>query len=92
MKQLILSLALLVLGTAAQAECYADYKAKRDDPLRLHYGVAQIEGPCTIEAAEDELAVRLAEADWQLLNVVGVFGDEGLEERRGDAGDYYLSF
>ena len=26
-------------GLPAAADCYADYKAKRDDPLQLHYGV-----------------------------------------------------
>ena len=30
------ALALALAGPAA-AECYADYKAKRDEPLKLHY-------------------------------------------------------
>ena len=38
---LVFSLNLLIAG-AANAECYADYKAKQDDPLRLHYGVAAV--------------------------------------------------
>jgi hypothetical protein len=43
MKRIILlTLAFLAVSSAAQAACYADYKAKRDDPLRLHYGVAEI--------------------------------------------------
>jgi len=46
MKKILLSLALVAFAGTAQAECYADYKAKQDDPLRLHYGVAQISGPC----------------------------------------------
>jgi hypothetical protein len=39
MKKLSLYSAALViaLSTAANAACYADYKAKRDNPLQLHY-------------------------------------------------------
>ncbi len=91
MKTLILSLALL-LPAAAQAACYADYKAKRDDPLRLHYGVAQINEPCTTSNAERQLSGRLDAAGWQLLNVVSVFDDGGLGERRDSAGDFFLRF
>ncbi|WP_434616121.1 hypothetical protein [Tabrizicola sp. M-4] len=93
-----LFLAALVLATLAgqaSAECYADYKAKQDDPLRLHYGVAQVSdaacggGP---GAAEGELAPRLAAAGWTLLNVLSVFGPEGLGERESSAGEYFLRF
>ena len=41
---LLVPLLALMLAGPAQAECYADYKAKQDDPLRLHYGVAQVSG------------------------------------------------
>ncbi len=93
MKRIIpLTVALLALGTAAQAACYADYKAKRDDPLRLHYGVAEIIDACSVEAAEVELAARLAADDWQLLSIEGVFDDAGLEEREESAGEYYLRY
>mgnify|MGYP000386203495 CR=1 FL=1 len=93
MKQIIpLTLALLVLSTSAQAACYADYKAKRDDPLRLHYGVAEIMGACSPEGAIVELAPRLAADDWQILSIVGVFDDAGLEERQDSAGEYYLRY
>ena len=48
MKQIILSLAAIMALTLAQpaqaADCYADYKAKQDSPLRLHYGVMQLRG------------------------------------------------
>ena len=95
MKHTALALAVL-LGAAlpAQAACYADYKAKRDNPLRLHYGVMQLPDPAcaSLAAAEDAVRARLAPADWQLLNVVGLFGDEGLEQRRESAGDFFLRF
>ena len=81
----------IVAGTA-HAACYADYKAKRDDPLRLHYGVVEIRGQCSANAAAAELRPRLAEDDWQLLSIEGVFDDAGLEERRESAGAYYLRY
>jgi hypothetical protein len=86
------ALAFLLLATAADAACYADYKAKRDDPLRLHYGVAEISGPCTPASATAEMAQRLSRAGWQLLNVVSVFDENGLNERRDSAGQYFLRF
>lgn len=89
---LTLTLTLTLLGSAAQGACYADYKAKRDDPLRLHYGVALVEGACTVEGATVELTPRLARDDWQLLSIEGVFDDAGLEERQDSAGDYYLRY
>ncbi len=93
MKHLSFSLCLLMLGTtAAQAACYADYKAKQDGPLRLHYGVTEVRGDCSVASAATELGDRLGENDWQLLNVLGVFDDAGLDERKDSAGEYFLRF
>jgi hypothetical protein len=81
------------LGSPAAAACYADYKAKQDSPLRLHYGVAQVaDAPCTKAAAKAELAPRLAADGWTLLNVLATFGPEGLEERKASAGDFFLRY
>lgn len=93
MKHTFLSLLVLTLcaGTA-QADCYADYKAKRDDPLRLHYGVAAIAGDCSKANAKEQLRQRLSDENWQLLNVVGVFEDAGLEQRKESAGEYFLRY
>ncbi|TFL18108.1 hypothetical protein [Jannaschia formosa] len=85
---LILSLA----AASAQAACYADYKAKQDDPLRLHYGVMEVpEGACSRDAAASVIAGRLRDG-WQLLDVVSVFGPEGLDQRRASAGAYFLRY
>jgi hypothetical protein len=93
MKLILASLlALTFAATAAQAACYADYKAKQDNPLRLHYGVVQIAGECSAANAEAELRPKLAADGWQLLNVLGLFDDAGLAERRESAGDYYLRY
>ena len=97
MKQIIaISLAALALTLAApvqaRAECYADYKAKQDDPLRLHYGVAQVRGACSAASVKAELQGRLAAEGWILLNVLSVFGAEGLDERKDSAGQYFLRY
>lgn len=92
-KPLATTLTLLLLtATAGQAACYADYKAKQDDPLRLHYGVARISGACNANAAASELGPRLAAGGWQLLNVLATFDDSGLAEREASAGDYFLRY
>lgn len=93
MKKLALTLVLtLFAASAAQAACYADYKAKQDNPLQLQYGVAEIYGSCDPASAYAELSPRLAAAGWQILEVQGVFDDSGLEGRRASAGEYFLRY
>ncbi|WP_323040084.1 hypothetical protein [Gemmobacter sp.] len=91
-----LALAALLAGALAlpaEADCFADYKAKQDNPLRLHYGVMQVsDGACSPGAARAEMAPRLAAQGWTLLNVIGVFGPEGLDERKRNAGAYFLRY
>ncbi len=92
-RTLALAALLAALALPAQAACYADYKAKQDNPLRLHYGVMQVsDGACSPGAARGEIAPRLKAQGWTLLNVIGVFGPEGLDERKGNAGAYFLRY
>ncbi len=96
MKPILLILAFAIasctLAGAAEAACYADYKAKQDSPLRLHYGVAELRGPCNAKSARAELNSRLASQGWILLNVVSVFDEAGLKKRKASAGSYFLRF
>jgi len=102
MMRLLMSLAVvlttglatgLVLASPAAADCYADYKAKQDRPLRLHYGVAQVlDGNCSLQGAADEIGPRVARDGWTLLNVLATFGPEGLDERKASAGAYFLRY
>ncbi|EPX84869.1 hypothetical protein ruthe_01866 [Rubellimicrobium thermophilum DSM 16684] len=85
-------LLLIALPLEAAAACYADYKASRRDPFELHYGVAEIFGPCDTASAAEELAPRLAADGWHLLEVDSTFDETGLEARRESAGDYYLRY
>ena len=89
---LVTAMLLCLASTASAAECFADYKAKRDNPLRLHYGVVQVAGPCNAADARAEIAARLERNGWTLLNVVSLFDRSGLEERQRSAGQYYLRF
>ena len=93
MKHLSAFFITLLLGAgAAQANCYADYKAKQDDPLQLQYGVAEVFGDCSVEGAWADLSERLSTNGWQLLEVISVFDDAGLDERRDSAGDNFLRY
>ncbi|EBA17169.1 hypothetical protein RSK20926_09367 [Roseobacter sp. SK209-2-6] len=85
--------ALLALSSPVfAADCYADYKAKQNNPLKLHYGVLQIRGECSRASAQAEAQARLNAQGWTLLNIMSVFGPEGLQQRKADAGPYYLRF
>jgi uncharacterized membrane protein len=93
-RTLIIALAAtLALAAPASAGCYADYKAKRDAPLQLHYGVAQVsDGACNPNAAAAEIQGRIAGDGWQLLTVLSVFDESGLEVRRESAGQFFLRY
>jgi len=66
-----LALAALIAAPASAA-CIAEYKAKRDNPLELFYGTAQISGPCTVAQARAQLRAQLASQDMTLLKVLSV--------------------
>jgi len=93
MKQMLLALGLCALAAqASAADCYADYKAKRGNPLELHYGVVKLNGQCAAGPAKAEISARIAGDGWTILNVVSVFGLDGLDQRRGNAGTYFLRY
>lgn len=90
----LLAVTLAALPALAQAACFADYKAKRDDPLRLHYGVVKVsDGNCPPrnQVAAD-IAQRIGRDGWQLLNVVSTFDETGVEEKRASAGEFFLRY
>lgn len=93
LKPLLGALALSLLAAQANAACYADYRARMDNPLRLHYGVIEVpQSACSVGAASSVVASRLAAQGWTLVNVSSVFDDSGLASRRSDAGTYFLRF
>ncbi|WP_300515352.1 hypothetical protein [Aliiroseovarius sp.] len=95
MKHALLSLGLMAaMALPAQAGCFADYKAKRDNPLKLHYGVIELpETACgSKRAAAQQIAGRISRDGWTLLNVLGIFDASGLNQRKDSAGAYFLRF
>jgi hypothetical protein len=83
----------LALSAGAHAACYADYKAKRDNPLQLHYGVVKIsDGACGSADPSRTIAQRIARDGWTLLTVLDTFDDSQLDRRRGNAGQYFLRY
>ncbi|WP_095588754.1 hypothetical protein [Actibacterium ureilyticum] len=96
-RTLLLSLGLIIgLGTAgpAAAACFADYKAKKDKPLRLHYGVIELPAAAcdSRKTAAAEITKRIRGDGWKLLNVMSTFGNDGLAERKESAGAFYLRY
>lgn len=84
---------MAALPAAAQAECYVEYKAKQDSPLRLHYGILSLPGACPGKSAAKQTATaRLASGGWVLLNVVGLSEQSPSEAKRANAGAYYLRY
>lgn len=97
MKRAFATACLLVLVAAqpATAACYADYKAKKDGgSLKLHYGVIELpQGACSNRnRAEREVRERVARGGWTVLNVLSVFDESGLDQRRQSAADFFLRF
>ena len=91
----LLPLALtLAMASPAGAACFADYKAKKDNPLQLSYGVLQLsDAACGDRGrAQAEVARRIAAGSWQLLSLLSIFGPEGLDQRKQSAGADFLRY
>lgn len=80
------------LAAPAHAGCYVDYKAKKDDPLKLHYGVMELSNGCDIAQNKKDIQDRLKNAGWTLLTVLSNFNDDDLEGKKANAGLYFLRF
>jgi hypothetical protein len=92
-RTIALAAAFGILAGPAAAACYADYRAQKTNPLDLHYGVIQLpDDACSVGAAAPVIAGRIASDGWQLLQVISVFDDSGLDARRSDAGAYFLRY
>ena len=91
MKGLFLVLALSFVAGPSLAACFVDYKASRDGPLQLHYGVVEL---TDTECDDPETAVadRIAVDDWTLLSVMTVMTEEEALEMESDAGAYFLRY
>lgn len=96
LKLSIICLCCSILACSANAACYADYKARKYDPFKLHYGVLLLYSEDCIDelvsVTKSRVYFRLEQVGWRLLDVIDVFNDSGLKERKESAGKYYLKF
>lgn len=85
---------LLVFGVTevSAADCLFAYKAKRDNPLQLHYGVIAIQGECSARAAKQEATARLAANGWSLLVLLEQVDSSKVNQYKETAGDYFLRY
>ncbi len=95
MRNIALTIAVLIAVLAAApaaAQCYADYKAKQDNPLRLQYGIVELppEACGDRAAAARHAGAVLAEHGWTLLQIESTFGEDGFAQRRSRAGAIHL--
>ena len=83
-----------VASTMAEAACFAEYKAKQDDPLKLHYGVISLpdQACANPKALRRAVQQRIAADGWTVLTVMSTFDETGLEMRRQNAGEFFLRY
>ena len=92
MKWIIITLAIF-LTQSAQAACYADYKAKQENPLKLHYGIMKFDSvECTASIVQKKVALRLLPHGWTLLNLLTVSRKLPTTQRKDNAGENFLRY
>lgn len=99
-KKILAATAMLtVLGLPgiadAQEACFVDYKAKKaGSSLQLHYGVMRLQGAACNKPLllEKRVKTRIAKDNWVLLRVLSQFDRNGANQRRANAGQYFLRY
>ena len=92
MKWILITL-VIFLTQSAQAACYADYKAKQENPLKLHYGIMKFDSvECTASIVQKKVALRLLPHGWTLLNLLTVSRKLPTTQRKENAGENFLRY
>ncbi len=81
-------LVLLAFPSAAAADCYVHYKAKRNSPYGLHYGIVALSGNCPSSPA-GVVQSRISSGGWTILNVVKVTSSPPSSTEKRSAGSHY---
>ena len=72
--------------------CFVLYKAKKDNPLRLHLGLMEIERQCTDVDIEALSQQRLKSDGWSLLQIVDRSQKIDTKNIESDLGEYFLKY
>jgi len=73
MKPLLISLALVLASSAANAACEVEYKAKRSNPTQYAHETMTIsDSRCTKASVTNIVSQALSQQGWTLLTVVRV--------------------
>ena len=92
-KNVFIILFLYLFSTPVNSACFVDYKAKKNNPFQLHYGVMEVSSSqCTKSMAENVVRKRIELEGWLLLGVITLFDECGLEIRKESAGKYFLLY
>ena len=92
-KNVFIILFLYLFSTPVNSACFVDYKAKKNNPFQLHYGVMEVSSSqCTKSMAEKVVRKRIELGGWLLLGVITLFDETGLEIRKESAGKYFLLY
>lgn len=83
-----LVLVALALPSAAAADCYVHYKAKRTNPYGLHYGIVRVSGGCP-SSPGGLVQSRISSGGWTILNVVKVTTSPPSSSEKRSAGSHY---
>ncbi len=83
----------ICLYTHAYANnCFILYKAKKDNPLRLHVGIMEIERQCVDTDIEVLSQQRLKPDGWSLLQIVNRLQKIDTKKLESDLGEYFLKY
>ncbi len=77
----------LTLATQVSAQCYADFKAKQDDPWQGQYGIIELPASAcgSIAAAKRYAAPVIARSGWELLQIRSIFDASEFQSRSANA-------
>jgi len=93
----ITTAAIFLFSTCFYTHAFADncfilYKAKKDDPLRLHVGLMEIEQKCTNADLEVLAEQRLRSDGWLLLKIVDRLQRTDTKKIESDLGEFFLKY
>jgi hypothetical protein len=82
----------IMFSEAHATQCFVLYKAKKNNPLKLHLGLMQINETCTMKDIGTKINNRLNSNGWTLLQIVKANENVKIEKMKRDLGEYFLKY